>query len=128
MATATALEFAGEWVGETMGCDMPAHVWEIRVIGDTLMDIHTRWEDKTEGHRMSGYFDVLIGAFSLGDGFTVVRLDSQHFVLPGWDTNDTRGGAGPHFDVVFSRPGIAELSARRLWEKWRELKASKTGI
>ena len=48
MATATALEFAGEWVGETMGCDMPAHVWEIRVIGDTLMDIHTRWEDKTE--------------------------------------------------------------------------------
>ena len=119
MATATALEFAGEWVGETMGCDMPAHVWEIRVIGDTLIDIHTRWEDKTAGHRMSGYFDVLIGAFSLGDGFTVVRLDPQHFVLPGWDTNDTRGGQGPHYDVVFSRPGIAELSARRLWERWR---------
>ena len=53
------------------------------------------------------------------DGDTAVFTTVIATVLPGWDTNDTRGGQGPHYDVVFSRPGIAELSARRLWERWR---------
>jgi hypothetical protein len=36
-------------------------------------------------------------------------------VIPGWDTNDKRGGEGPAYDVVFSRPGIAELVAKAVW-------------
>jgi hypothetical protein len=45
-----------------------------------------------------------------------VLVGTQHFVIVGWDTNDTRGNLGPHYDVVFSRPGLAELQATEVWE------------
>ena len=45
-----------------------------------------------------------------------VLIGTQHFVVRGWDTNDTRGGVGPHYDVVFARPGLAELQSGAVWE------------
>ena len=120
MSTPSAAEFAGEWVGETMGCDMPAHVWELRAHSDDCLSVLTRWEDKTEGDSFNAHLHPETGLFELGEGAPLIRLDAQHFVIPGWDTNNTRGDFGPAYDVVFSRPGIAELSARRLWERWRK--------
>jgi hypothetical protein len=59
-------------------------------------------------------------AFTLGNQFRATLVDPQHFIIPDWDTNDTRSSEGPHYDVVFSRPGIAELTARAVWLKHRE--------
>ena len=91
-----ALTFSGPWIGEAIGCDSPAHVREIEVSGRSLR-IRTRWE---------------------GDAVKAVPVDPQHFVIPGWDTNDTRGGIGPAYDVVFSRPGVAELSALAAYRRY----------
>jgi len=113
----TALSFSGPWIGETMGCDSPAHVWEIEVMGHRLR-IRTCWEGHARQTDMPGQLVDGEPAFVLGDtsdeGDVVkaVLVDPQHFVIPNWDTNDTRGGTGPAYDVVFSRPGVAELSAR----------------
>lgn len=59
-------------------------------------------------------------AFSVGDGFTATLVDSQHFIIPGWDTNDARDNVGPAYDVVFSRPGVAELLAHAVWRRYRD--------
>jgi hypothetical protein len=115
--------FSGRWIGATQGCDMPAHVWEITQRGRSLT-IETRWEDARRATRMYG--EVLVDApgFSLGEQFIAMLVDPQHFIIPGWDTNDARGGAGPSYDVVFSRPGIAELMAEAVWLKHREALAA----
>jgi hypothetical protein len=115
----TGLEFTGSWIGETMGHDSPAHLWEIERSNDSLI-IKTRWETE-QTH--SGYFTIHNvprekAAFTIKMAthtFTGVLVDSQHFIIRGWDTNDVRGGKGPHYDVVFSRPGVAELTARAVW-------------
>lgn len=117
--TPKSVEFAGEWVGETMGCDMPAHVWEIRAHGANMLEIRTRWEDKTEGEPFNAFWREEVARWDISERYPIVLLDSQHFVIPGWDTNDTRNFVGPSYDVVFSRPGVAELAANRLWERWR---------
>lgn len=108
--------FAGRWIGETQGYDAPAHVWEIAHRGHYLT-IETRWENQARGARLFG--EALVGepAFMLGEQKAML-VNSQHFVIRGWDTNDTRNGTGPNYDVVFSRPGIAELNAHAIWLKY----------
>jgi hypothetical protein len=97
---------------------MPAHIWEIAHSGQRIT-IDTRWEDGTHVTRLYGELLPGAQAFKL-DNFTATMVDAQHFIIPGWDTNDTRGGDGPSYDVVFSRPGIAELTAHKAWLKHRE--------
>jgi hypothetical protein len=111
--------FGGRWIGATQGCDMPAHVWEITQRGQRIT-IETRWEDGTRVTRLYGELIPGSPAFKLGDQFTATLVDAQHFIIPGWDTNDARGGDGPSYDVIFSRPGIPELTAHAVWLKNRE--------
>jgi hypothetical protein len=109
--------FGGRWIGETVGCESPAHIWEIEQRGDRLW-IESRWEGETAVARMLGILIADQLAFAIGTQ-TATLLDSQHFVIPNWDTNDRRGGGGPAYDVIFSRPGLAELTARDVYTGWR---------
>ena len=100
---------------------MPAHIWEITQQGYGLM-ISTRWEGDTN---VASFFARLVPnepAFTLPGNklFKAILLDKQHFVIPGWCTNDAREGVGPDYDVVFSRPGIAELTARQAYTQYLE--------
>jgi hypothetical protein len=113
-----AAQFAGRWIGETQSYDMPAHIWDIRVLGE-MLQIESRWEDETVQGRMSGKMLPDQAAFAIGN-HTAVLVDAQHFIIRGWDTNDTRGGVGPDYDVVFSRPGLAELQAAEIWRVYVE--------
>jgi hypothetical protein len=106
--------FAGRWVGETQGYDAPAHIWEIAHNGAHLT-IDTRWEGEGRSARLHATALADEPAFMLGTSKAVL-VGTQHFVILGWDTNDTRGDMGPHYDVVFSRPGLAELQATAVWE------------
>lgn len=110
-------EFLGRWVGETQGHAAPAHLWEISKRGRWLQ-IDTAWEGQASAGGMRATPSADRAALQIGS-FTAVLLDPQHFVIPGWDTNDTRGNVGPAYDVIFSRPGIAELSAERAYQRWR---------
>lgn len=114
--------FAGPWIGETMEHDSPAHVWEISVVG-SMLHITTKWEG--EGSRTPIYGMPLENepAFRI-ERKKAVLVDAQHFVIAGWDTNEVRGGKGPHYDVVFSRPGIAELGAQEAYRRFKAM--SKT--
>jgi hypothetical protein len=116
------MQFAGHWIGETQGCDSPAHLWHITQSGDVLF-IDNAWEGAGQPGRMFGKLIAGEAAFMLGR-FKAVLVDAQHFVVPGWDTNDARGNVGPNYDVVFSRPGIPELLADRVWSAWKEQHAS----
>ncbi len=112
------LRFAGQWVGETQGCEMPAHLWSIRQEGRRLY-IQTRWEGELVGTEFFGLVDRSGQSFGI-NGSQATLLDPMHFVIPNWCTNDQRGGVGPSHDVVFSRPGLAELSATAVWQRYRE--------
>lgn len=113
--------FTGRWIGETQGQPMPAHIWEIAQQGNGLT-IATRWEGNTN---VATFFARLVpeeAAFVISGSktFKAVLVDKQHFVIAGWCTNDARGGSGPDYDVVFSRPGIAELTASRAYCRYLE--------
>lgn len=116
MTNPHAAQFAGRWIGETQEYDMPAHVWDIHVSGITLR-IDSRWENETAIGKLYGTMVPETAAFTLGR-FTAVLVDPQHFVIRGWDTNDTRGGVGRDYDVIFSRPGLAELQAYEVWSAY----------
>jgi hypothetical protein len=116
--------FTGRWIGETQGYAMPAHIWEITQQGYGLM-ISTRWEGAT---KVTSFFGTLVpneSAFTIHGSrlFKAILVDKQHFVIPDWCTNDARDGAGPDYDVVFSRPGIAELTARQAYAQYLEQRA-----
>lgn len=119
-------DFAGPWVGQTQGYAMRAHMWEIRQLGERLW-ITTFWEGAPRPPRESYRGRLVPGqpAFELPGGFTATLLDAQHFVIPGWCTNDERGGVGDDYDVVFSRPGIAELTAKTVYERYRRSAAAR---
>lgn len=109
---------AGEWIGATQGYPSPAHVWSIIVRG-TRLAISTRWEGQQTLARLAGQLLPDGDGFLLnGGGFRALMLGPQHFVVPGWDTNDTRGGQGAQFDVLFSRPGLAELAAPAIYRRY----------
>lgn len=112
--------FAGLWIGETMGHNSPAHVWEIKVVG-SMLHIHTQWEGETTQMPIYGTLLTDEPAFKLESRMAVL-IDSQHFVVAGWDTNDTRGNKGPAYDVVFSRPGIAELGAQEAYRRFKAMR------
>jgi hypothetical protein len=116
---ASDTRFHGVWIGETQGIDMPAHLWEIRQSGRNLQ-IATRWEGGPPATGISFVGWVVEGepAFQI-NSIRATLVDPQHFIIPEWDTNDTRNRVGPSYDVVFSRPGIAELTAQRVWREWR---------
>jgi hypothetical protein len=113
--------FIGRWVGETQGCAMSAHIWEIGKRGKNLV-LTTRWEGKTIVSQFQA--KIIPGEFAIkierGRTAKAILLDKQHFVIPGWCTNDTRSGVGPSYDVVFSRPGIAELTAATVYARYLE--------
>jgi hypothetical protein len=117
----SADQFVGRWIGETQGEALPAHEWEISAYDDTLF-IMTRWE----GDRGYGQFqaEILPGesAFRiLGVDFEAVArlVDRQHFVIAGWvwPTRTNPDGTSASLDVVFSRPGLAELTAQAAYLK-----------
>jgi hypothetical protein len=113
--------FTGRWIGETQGHPMPAHIWEISQQGFGLM-IATRWEGEAN---VATFFAQLVSgepAFTISGSklFKAILIDKQHFVIADWCTNDRRGRIGPDYDVVFSRPGIAELTARQAYAQYLE--------
>jgi hypothetical protein len=114
--------FIGQWIGETQGCESPAHIWEIRQRWSWL-ELYTHWEGEAPS-RYPMHAELIPGepAFMIRgtETFTATLVDPQHFVIPGWDTNDMRGGEGPAYDVVFSRPGLAELTAREAYLRFKE--------
>lgn len=118
--------FTGRWIGETQGFTMPAHIWEIKQQGINLL-VSTRWEDATNVATFVGRLLPNEPVFSISGKrlYKAILIDKQHFVVPGWCTNDARGGIGPDFDVVFSRPGIAELTARQAYARYLESAARR---
>ncbi len=123
-------QFEGRWIGETQvgesyDVNIVAHLWHIRLRG-TWVEVETVWEGHaTIGLPMRCNLIPNELAFEIKTDnhlFKAILLDPQHFIIEGWDTNDMRGGEGKNYDVVFSRPGIAELNARRVWEEWKKSK------
>ena len=110
--------FGGPWVGETIGCNVPAHLWDITLFGLHLR-IDTRWEGFSQRDTLFGTRIEDQPAFNL-DYYAklAVLVDPQHFVIVGWDTTHS---ATPDsaYDVVFSRPGVAELSAHEAYRHFR---------
>lgn len=116
--------FQGSWIGRSMGCESPAHVWEIEV-SFRWLNLKTRWEGQEKSHELMGYLIDDQPAFRLGDKIATL-LDSQHFIIPKWDTNDIRGGKGRSYDVVFSRPGLAELTADQAYADWKKAQKKRS--
>ena len=113
--------FGGPWVGETIGCDTPAHMWEITLFG-AYLSIDTRWEGFTQRELLSGKLIEDQPAFSV-DGYSRLAevVDSQHFVIAGWDSKHAKTSK-PALDVVFSRPGVAALLAHNVYRHYLDQK------
>ena len=118
----THKHFEGRWIGETVEGDSPAHLWHIRLRG-TWLEIQTVWEGhETIGRPMRAALINDEPAFEIETvkkTFRAALVDPQHFIIAGWDTNDMRNNEGPDYDVIFSRPGIAELSAVQVGQSWK---------
>lgn len=113
--------FLGRWIGETQGWEMPAHIWEISRQGSYL-SVATRWEGEPQTRGGSFYAEIVPGEFAFQIGSLshekAILIDKQHFVIPEWCTNDTRNNEGPNYDVIFSRPGIPELTAQEAYLRY----------
>lgn len=101
---------------------MPAHIWEITQGQGGALRLATRWEGKTGVATFWGRLLRDEPAFTISGSklFKAILVDRQHFVITGWCTSDARDGIGPDYDVVFSRPGIAELTAGRAYTRYLE--------
>jgi hypothetical protein len=108
--------FGGLWIGESMRQEAgPALVWRIKQSGANVF-VYPRLESELHD---SGYFSGSVSedgdSFSLNgvpsESGVARRIDEDHFYIAAFD----HAGAQPH-DVVFSRPGVPELSARQVWE------------
>lgn len=112
---------------------MPAHIWEITQHTTHLLYIATRWEDTPRVSTFIGHILPNEDAFAINPSavfggapdWKAVLVDPQHFIISGWDTNDVRNDEGPDYDVVFSRPGLAELAAHAVWLLYKA-QAAKT--
>lgn len=109
--------FVGRWIGQTMGGRSAAHIWDV-IDRQFFLEIRTRWEGQGAAHvlRANPIDDSRFEIVGLEYTFTATLVDPLHLIIRGWDTNDTRGFKGPEYDVVFSRPGLAELMAQQVWE------------
>ncbi len=116
---AQAWQFNGRWIGETQGIDRPAHIWEIRQVGK-YVEIDNLWEGDPSFRKMSGKIVEGQAAFDLSDVFRAVMIEPQHFIIAGWDTVYDGEELIAAYDVVFSRPGIAELTAHQVWVEWKK--------
>jgi hypothetical protein len=111
--------FAGQWVGETQGEEMSAHLWSITQEG-TYLWIETRWEGETRTAFFRAELVPSEPAFKILDIETPAQatlLDSQHFVISDWSWPHRKNpdGTKASLDVIFSRPGIAELTTRQVY-------------
>ncbi len=119
--------FNGAWVGESMregDAEPYSEIWNITQRGNAIFIYPSRGHDGAH----TGYFSGTVSEdgerfelFIIPDGHADGRLlDADHFVMPGWDVRDGQTPA----DVVFSRPGLAELSSRAVWEAARNAAGS----
>jgi len=121
VGTVSLTAFTGTWIGKTQGYEMPAHVWDITEYGPYLL-LSTRWESGTHVTRF--HAEIVSGeqAFKImGIDFAKATLiDDQHFVMPNWVFHKyhTENGENAGYDVVFSRPGAAELTAQTAYLKY----------
>lgn len=122
---AQAWQFTGRWIGESQEIDRPAHIWEIRQSGKYVTIDHL-WEGEGSFRKMSGTLVEGQAAFDLSDVFRAVMVDPQHFIIAGWDTFYEGDELVAKYDVVFSRPGIAELTAHQAWLEWKERQSAKS--
>jgi hypothetical protein len=122
---AQAWQFNGRWIGETQGIDRPAHIWEIRQAGRSVK-IDNLWEGEAPFRRMTGIMVEGQAAFDLSDDRRAVMVDPQHFIIAGWDTFYDGDKLIAEYDVIFSRPGIAELTAHQVWVEWKERRPARS--
>lgn len=115
-------QFNGRWIGESQGVDRPAHIWEIRQVGE-YVEIDNMWEGDPSFRSMSGHLVQGQAAFDLED-HRAVMVDPQHFIIAGWDTLYDGDKLIAEQDVVFSRPGIAELTAHQVWVEWKKAQST----
>lgn len=131
--------FMGRWIGETQGCERPAHLWEItqHPYSPNLLYIDARRENNpqvtTHVAHLRGQDGFAInpttGLWALKPArsailshtpdFKAVLVDSQHFIILGWDLDDAPNQESSAYDVVFSRPGLAELVAHEVWLRYK---------
>jgi hypothetical protein len=116
---AQAWQFNGRWIGESQGVDRPAHIWEIRQVGD-YVEIDNMWEGDPSFRPMSAHLVEGEAAFDLSEVHRAVMVDPQHFIIAGWDMLYDGEELIAEHDVVFSRPGIAELTAHQVWTEWKK--------
>lgn len=114
-----AWQFTGRWIGESQEIDRPAHIWEIRQTG-RFVSIDNLWEGETSFRKMTGTLIEGEAAFTIIDTYRAVMVDPQHFIIAGWDTIYEGEELVARYDVVFSRPGIAELTAHQVWLEWKK--------
>jgi hypothetical protein len=117
-------QFNGRWIGETQGADRPAHIWDIRQAGE-YVNIDNLWEGDSSYRTMAGRLVEGQAAFDLSETSRAVMVGPQHFIIAGWDTIYDGDVLLAAFDVVFSRPGIAELTAHQVWVEWKEKDSKK---
>jgi len=114
-------QFNGRWIGETQDCpsDRPAHIWEITERGE-YVDIDNLWEGDPQFRTMWAKLVPDQAAFALSEKHKAVMIDPQHFVIVGWDEIAENAQNINAYDVIFSRPGIAELTAHQVWRDWKK--------
>lgn len=116
----SAASFAGQWIGQTQGQKTLAHLWEIRQIG-LYLAISTRWEGETSLNYFHAQMVQNEPAFRIpnADNAKAILISKYHFVIPEWcwDLVERPDGIKVKHDVVFARPGIAELTARSVYLK-----------
>ncbi len=122
---AQSCQFDGRWIGETQEVDRPAHIWEIRQVGE-YVEIDNMWEGDKSFRPMRGRLLEGEAAFALSNVHHAVLVDSQHFIIPGWDSLYEGDKLVAEYDVVFSRPGIAELMAHQVWLEWKKTRPPLT--
>ncbi len=103
------LRLNGEWVGE--GAASSSTIWQLHVQGGRA--ILAKFSAGLP--QPAALFDCQLAAtpftFALGeqcDEFLGFALDAYHFVLRGLDEGN---------DVIFSRPGLAELTAHNVYQR-----------
>lgn len=143
-ASLSKIRFIGRWIGQTQGDERPAHLWEIfpgsapymlTILAsrenNSQVRMHTavlRSQDSFMVYQPVIRFSIDPSRQALDSqtpDFKAVLVDSQHFIIPGWDTKETPNNPGPAYDVVFSRPGLAELVAHEVWLRYKAQAAQK---
>jgi len=116
----TQMTLAGIWIGNTRD-DLVLHHWRIEQRGDEI-GIFITLDLSAALNMKSGpiYFHtarLVKGAMRIHSQPPVdaVFVDAEHFVLPNWDESG---------DMMFSREGLAELTAPAAWERYDRVRQS----